>query len=84
MTSQPRAGLRRSSRPLDRLQLRIFAEGRKTESIYLTNWHRLYRDRVIISMAAQGSQARTRSQAPHPHGGWVPVKSDVYRKGAAG
>ncbi len=51
MTSRSRAGSRRSSNQADRLQLRIFSEGRKTESIYLTNWHRLYRDRVIVSIA---------------------------------
>lgn len=29
----------------------VFSEGLKTESIYLTNWHRLYRDQVILSLA---------------------------------
>jgi hypothetical protein len=49
--SRTSSGRERSSQP-NRLQLRIFSEGKKTESIYLTNWHRLYRDRVIISIAA--------------------------------
>jgi hypothetical protein len=31
--------------------LRVFSEGLKTESIYLTNWYRLHRDRVIITIA---------------------------------
>jgi hypothetical protein len=35
----------------NRLQLRVFAEGKQTESIYLTNWHRLHRDKVIVSIA---------------------------------
>jgi hypothetical protein len=29
----------------------VFSEGKKTESIYVTNWHRLYRDRAIVSIA---------------------------------
>jgi RloB-like protein len=51
MTSRSRANSRRSSSQPSKLQLRVFSEGRKTESIYLTNWHRLYRDRVIVSIA---------------------------------
>lgn len=35
----------------NRIQLRIFAEGEKTESNYLTHWNRLYRDQVVISIA---------------------------------
>ena len=55
MTTQSRASSRsRSRRPsaqTNRLQIRVFSEGKKTESIYLTNWHRLYRGQVIVSMA---------------------------------
>jgi hypothetical protein len=29
----------------------VFAEGEKTEPIYLTHWHRLYRDKVIVRIA---------------------------------
>jgi hypothetical protein len=29
----------------------VFAEGEKTEPIYLTHWHRAYRDRVIVKIA---------------------------------
>lgn len=34
-----------------RIQLRIFAEGEKTESNYLTHWNRLYREQTVISIA---------------------------------
>jgi RloB-like protein len=51
MKSRSRGSSRRSSRP-SRIQLRVFAEGKKTEDIYLTNWHRLYREKVIVSIAA--------------------------------
>lgn len=37
--------------PADRLQLKIFAEGEKTETAYLNHWNRLYREYVVISMA---------------------------------
>jgi hypothetical protein len=33
------------------MQLRVFAEGKKTEDMYLTNWSRLHRDRAIVSIA---------------------------------
>jgi len=29
----------------------VFAEGEKTEPIYLTHWRRIYRERVIVTMA---------------------------------
>lgn len=29
----------------------VFAEGEKTEPIYLTHWYRLHRDRVIVTIA---------------------------------
>jgi hypothetical protein len=51
MTSRSRNSSRRPSNQANRLQLRVFCEGEKTESVYLTNWHRLYRDRVIVSVA---------------------------------
>jgi hypothetical protein len=34
-----------------RIQLKIHAEGEKTESQYLTHWNRLYRENAIISIA---------------------------------
>jgi len=34
-----------------RRQLLVFAEGKKTEDLYLTNWRRLFRDRVIVKIA---------------------------------
>jgi RloB-like protein len=34
-----------------RIQLKIHAEGEKTESQYLTRWNRLYRENAIISIA---------------------------------
>jgi RloB-like protein len=52
MTSRSRGGSRRPSNQAERLQLRVFCEGQKTESVYLTNWHRLNRSHVIISIAA--------------------------------
>ncbi len=48
MTSRQRP---ESSSLINRLQLMIFYEGERTESIYLTHWHRLYRDRVIVNLA---------------------------------
>jgi len=51
MTSGSRTGSRRSSSQATRIQLRVFAEGKKTEDMYLTNWSRLYRDHVIVSVA---------------------------------
>jgi hypothetical protein len=51
MSSRSRGGSRRS--PLaSRIQLMVFAEGKKTESIYLTNWNRLYREKAIVNIAA--------------------------------
>ena len=35
----------------NRVQLKIYAEGEKTESNYLTHWNRLYRERAVISIA---------------------------------
>jgi RloB-like protein len=51
MTGRQRSKATGMSRQPSRMQLLIFSEGLKTESLYLTNWHRLYRDRVIISIA---------------------------------
>lgn len=51
MNARPRSGSSRSSSQATRIQLRVFAEGKKTEDMYLTNWSRLYRDRVIVSVA---------------------------------
>jgi hypothetical protein len=44
-------GAKSGSVRANRIQLRVFAEGKKTESLYLNNWHRLYREKVIISVA---------------------------------
>lgn len=51
MTPRSRNSARRASVEMRRLQLRVFSEGLKTESIYLTNWYRLHRDRVIVTIA---------------------------------
>lgn len=54
MTSRSRSRSRNSRRPSEnakRIQLMVYAEGEKTEPIYLTHWHRLYRDRVIVTIA---------------------------------
>jgi hypothetical protein len=51
MTRKPRKEAGGSSSQASRIQLRVFAEGKKTEDIYLTNWSRFYRDRVIVSIA---------------------------------
>lgn len=45
---------RSSSRPvtpIDRPQLMIFTEGKKTEIGYLVHWNRLYREKAIVKMA---------------------------------
>ena len=47
-----RAGVQRR-RPTDaakRRSILVFTEGSKTEPIYLTHWHRLYRERVIVTV----------------------------------
>lgn len=51
MTNRSRGSSRKLSGVGNRPQLMIFSEGKKTESLYLTNWYRLYRDRVILSLA---------------------------------
>jgi hypothetical protein len=42
---------RRVSTKARRPQLLIFSEGSKTESIYLTHWHRVYRESIIVHIA---------------------------------
>jgi hypothetical protein len=45
---------RSSSRPasqVDRTQLMIFTEGKKTEINYLVHWNRLYREKAIVKIA---------------------------------
>jgi RloB-like protein len=51
MNSRPRSRSRRVSSRSNPLQFLVFCEGRKTENIYLTNWHRVYRERVIVRIA---------------------------------
>jgi len=51
MTFRSRASQRGSSSQANRIQLLIFSEGKKTESIYLTHWYRLYREQVIVNFA---------------------------------
>ena len=50
-----------------RIQLKIHAEGEKTESQYLTHWNRLYRENAIISIATHEHTtpviAKSRAQA---------------------
>lgn len=48
--SRSRSGSRESSEA-NRLQILVFCEGKKTEAIYLTAWHRLYREKVIVKVA---------------------------------
>jgi hypothetical protein len=33
-----------------RLSILVFTEGKKTEPVYLTHWHRLHRERVIVTI----------------------------------
>jgi RloB-like protein len=51
VTSRSRSGKSKSSSIANRIQLIIFCEGKKTESIYLTHWYRLYRSKVIAKIA---------------------------------
>lgn len=51
MSSRSRGGSRQSPQA-NRIQLMVFAEGKKTESIYLISWNRLYREKAIVSIAA--------------------------------
>lgn len=64
----PRLGApyRRTSQQARRLSLRVFTEGIKTEPIYLTHWHRLYRDRVIVSIANDHGSPITLVKAAAP------------------
>ena len=54
MTSRRRLSSGGPSSPADRISLNIFREGKETESGYLTNWQRLCRERVTVSVAAHG------------------------------
>lgn len=51
MTSRTSAQRRRASGDAKRPQFLVFAEGDKTEPIYLTHWHRLFRERIIVTIA---------------------------------
>jgi RloB-like protein len=51
VSSRSRGGHQRPSQAT-RVQLIVFAEGKKTESIYLTHWNRLYRENAIVNIAA--------------------------------
>jgi hypothetical protein len=51
MTSQSRRGSHPSSSQANRIQIIVFAEGKKTETIYLTHWNRLYREKAIVNIA---------------------------------
>ena len=35
-----------------RQSILVFTEGKKTEPVYLTHWHRVHRERVIITVDA--------------------------------
>jgi hypothetical protein len=50
--SRARSGVqpRRPTGAAKRRSILVFTEGSKTEPIYLTHWHRLYRERVIITV----------------------------------
>lgn len=51
MTSRPADRGRRISDSAKRHQLLIFAEGAQTEPVYFTNWFRIYREHIIVTMA---------------------------------
>jgi len=51
VTPRSRHTVRQASDIAKRTSLMVFAEGEKTEPIYLTCWHRIYRDRVIVKIA---------------------------------
>jgi hypothetical protein len=51
VTSRRITHTRKASSNAKRRQLIIFAEGKKTEPVYFTNWYRLYRERVIVKVA---------------------------------
>jgi hypothetical protein len=52
MNSRTRPRSKGVSSGTNRLQIMVFCEGRKTEGIYLTNWHRVYREKVIVRIAS--------------------------------
>ena len=50
---EPEAAASGPSRPgkssaAQRPSIRVFTEGKKTEPVYLTHWHRMHRERVIV------------------------------------
>jgi RloB-like protein len=47
VTGKPRRG---QPRTVTRPSILIFAEGKRTEPVYLTHWYRRYRDRVLIKI----------------------------------
>lgn len=48
----PRRGTRGGG-PVRRTELLVFTEGLRTEVQYLNHWHRLYRERVIVTIAEE-------------------------------
>ncbi|UBU11992.1 RloB family protein [Nonomuraea gerenzanensis] len=51
MTRKPRGRAQKSSAQIsERRTLHVYTEGTKTEVIYLQHWHRLYRDRAIVTI----------------------------------
>lgn len=51
MTSPKAVRTRGATSNAKRRQFIIFAEGEVTEPVYLTNWYRLHRERVIVKIA---------------------------------
>jgi hypothetical protein len=51
VAGRSRGSARKISESAKRTSLLVFTEGSKTEPLYLTHWHRLYRERVIIQIA---------------------------------
>ena len=40
----------RQSNAAQRQSILVYTEGKKTEPVYLTHWHRIHRDRVIVTI----------------------------------
>lgn len=51
MTSRGRSSNNSPASPANRTQIIVFSEGEKTETMYLTHWHRIYRERVIVTLS---------------------------------
>ena len=45
-----RPSRRGKSSAAQRQSILVFTEGKKTEPVYLTHWHRMHRERVIVAV----------------------------------